>query len=61
MAAYEAKLATECEKIAADIKAFVEKPSTYVYRGTSYPFPNQPPTNGSGVNKNYPFPPGPPA
>ena len=26
MAAYEAKLATECEKIAADIKAFAEKP-----------------------------------
>jgi hypothetical protein len=27
MAAYEAKLASECEKIAADIKAFAEKPA----------------------------------
>ena len=30
MAAYEAKLATECEKIAADIKAFAEKPAADV-------------------------------
>ena len=30
MAAYEAKLATECEKIAADIKAFAEKPAVDV-------------------------------
>ena len=30
MAAYEAKLANECEKIAADIKAFTEKPAADV-------------------------------
>lgn len=30
MAAYEAKLASECEKIAADIKAFAEKPAADV-------------------------------
>jgi len=30
MAAYEAKLATECEKIATDIKAFAEKPAADV-------------------------------
>ena len=30
MAAYETKLATECEKIAADIKAFAEKPAADV-------------------------------
>ena len=30
MAAYEAKLATECEKIAADIKTFAEKPAADV-------------------------------